>query len=41
MFEYLKIKVPSTASDKHYKEQNPDLNVSSDVTSEWKSWKFK
>nr|NQU94355.1 caspase family protein [Bacteroidota bacterium] len=41
MYDYLKIKVPSTATDKYYKEQNPNMNVSSDVESEWKVWKFK
>lgn len=38
--EYLKQQVAFIASDKMYKEQNPEVNISPDVKKIWRKWKM-
>lgn len=40
MYNYLKNIVPFTANDINYKEQNPEVNYSSEVKDNWEYWRF-
>ena len=37
----METQVPLISTDLYYKEQNPEVNVSPQVSEEWKNWKFK
>lgn len=39
--DYLELKVPFTATDTQYKEQNPDVSISPDIVDVWKDWRFR
>ena len=39
--EYLSRMVPLTSTDINYKEQNPEVNASPEVGSNWENWEFR
>lgn len=41
LFDYLKNEVPRTASDKYYKEQNPQVVFGKEIQESWGNWKLK